>query len=203
MPRMLTVFLTMTLLSGRTTTPSGTAVDRLQKPAADHARALAGDDIAAMLPVQLGSGVNLLGYYMFHGGRNPVREGGPALEESSLSGGYNDTPRINYDFQAPLGPEGQQRPVMGKMRPWHYFLAEHGPRLATMTPRRPERTPGQPRHPDPGRRAKLAARRNRPAQRQNAHRPRRRAQAYGRHAEQGGGTASRSQRPLHLLRRPG
>lgn len=99
------------------------------------------DDIAAMLPVQVGSGVNLLGYYMFHGGRNPVREGGPALEESSLSGGYNDTPRINYDFQAPLGPEGQQRPVMGKMRPWHYFLAEHGPRLATMTPRRPERTP--------------------------------------------------------------
>lgn len=31
-----------------TTTPSGTAVDRLQKPAADHARALAGDDVNAM-----------------------------------------------------------------------------------------------------------------------------------------------------------
>ncbi len=99
------------------------------------------DDITAMLPVQIGSGVNLLGYYMFHGGRNPVRVGGPALEESSLSGGYNDTPRINYDFQAPLGPDGQQRPVLGQLRPWHYFLAEHGPRLAVMTPRPPERTP--------------------------------------------------------------
>jgi hypothetical protein len=99
------------------------------------------DDITAMLPVQVGSGVNLLGYYMFHGGRNPVRVGGPALEESTLSGGHNDTPRISYDFQAPLGPDGQQRPVLTQMRPWHYFLAEHGPRLALMTPRRPAVTP--------------------------------------------------------------
>ena len=38
----------MTLLSGCVTTPSGTAVDRLQKPAADHARALAGDDVNDM-----------------------------------------------------------------------------------------------------------------------------------------------------------
>ena len=40
----------MTLLCAAscTTTPSGTAVDRLQKPAANHARALAGDDVNAM-----------------------------------------------------------------------------------------------------------------------------------------------------------
>ena len=31
---------------------------------------IAPDDIAAMLPVELGSGVNLYGYYMFHGGQN-------------------------------------------------------------------------------------------------------------------------------------
>ena len=99
------------------------------------------DDIAAMLPVQIGSGVNLFGYYMFHGGRNPVGAGGTGLEESTLSGGYNDTPRISYDFQAPLGPDGQQRPVLTKLRPFHYFLREHGPRLATMTVRAPERLP--------------------------------------------------------------
>lgn len=102
------------------------------------------DDIASMLPVQLGSGVNLLGYYMFHGGRNPVGAGGTGLEESTHSGGYNDTPRINYDFQAPLGPDGQQRPVLAKLRPFHYFLRDYGPRLATMTVRQPERAPAGP-----------------------------------------------------------
>ena len=99
------------------------------------------DDIASMLPVQLGSGVNLLGYYMFHGGRNPVGAGGTGLEESSLSGGYNDTPRISYDFQAPLGPDGQQRPVLAKLRPFHYFLRDYGAQLAPMTVRQPERVP--------------------------------------------------------------
>jgi beta-galactosidase len=102
------------------------------------------DDIGAMLPVQIGSGVNLLGYYMFHGGRNPVGMGGTGLEESTLSGGYNDTPRINYDFQAPLGPDGQQRAVLTKLRPFHYFLRDYGARLATMTVRQPERTPASP-----------------------------------------------------------
>ncbi|RZJ02815.1 MAG: glycoside hydrolase family 35, partial [Rubrivivax sp.] len=102
------------------------------------------DDIAAMLPVQLGSGVNLFGYYMFHGGRNPVGTGGTGLEESTLSGGYNDTPRISYDFQAPLGPDGQQRPVLTKLRPFHYFLRDYGAQLATMTVRQPERSPANP-----------------------------------------------------------
>ncbi|MFG6430699.1 beta-galactosidase [Roseateles sp. LYH14W] len=102
------------------------------------------DDIAAMLPVQIGSGVNLLGYYMFHGGRNPVGAGGTGLEESTLSGGYNDTPRISYDFQAPLGPDGQQRPVLAKLRPFHYFLRDYGAQLATMTVRQPERSPATP-----------------------------------------------------------
>ena len=95
------------------------------------------DDIAAMLPAQLGSGVNLLGYYMFHGGRNQVGAGGTGLEESSLSGGYNDTPRISYDFQAPLGPDGQQREVLTRLRPFHLFLRDYGARLAPMTVRQP------------------------------------------------------------------
>jgi beta-galactosidase len=96
-------------------------------------------DIASMLPVQLGSGVNLVGYYMFHGGRNPVAS--PSLEESSQSGGYNDTPAINYDFQAPLGPDGQQRPVLTHLRPFHLFMRDFGDRLAPMTVRKPERVP--------------------------------------------------------------
>lgn len=99
------------------------------------------DDIAAMLPVQLGSGLNMVGYYMFHGGRNPLGLGGTTMEESTLSGGYNDTPAINYDFNAPLGPDGQQRPVLARLRPFHYFLQDFGARLAPMTVRKPEVTP--------------------------------------------------------------
>jgi hypothetical protein len=102
------------------------------------------DDIASMLPVQLGSGVNLMGYYMFHGGRNPLSLGGTGLEESSLSGGYNDTTMISYDFQAPLGPDGQQRKVLEKLRPFHLFLHDFGARLAPMTVRKPDHTPATP-----------------------------------------------------------
>lgn len=100
------------------------------------------DDIASMLPVQLGSGVNLLGYYMFHGGRNP--EGRTWLEESTATGGYNDLPLINYDFQAPLGPDGQEREVLQRLRPFHWFLHDFGSRLATMTVRKPELVPDGP-----------------------------------------------------------
>jgi hypothetical protein len=102
------------------------------------------DDIASMLPVQLGSGVNLMGYYMFHGGRNPLSLGGSGLEESTLSGGYNDTTMISYDFQAPLGPDGQQRKVLEKLRPFHLFLHDFGSRLAPMTVRKPDVSPAKP-----------------------------------------------------------
>jgi beta-galactosidase len=102
------------------------------------------DDIASMLPVQLGSGVNLMGYYMFHGGRNPLSLGGSGMEESTLSGGYNDTTMISYDFQAPLGPDGQQRKVLEKLRPFHLFVHDFGSRLAPMTVRKPDASPATP-----------------------------------------------------------
>ncbi|MFS2138725.1 beta-galactosidase [Duganella sp. Dugasp56] len=102
------------------------------------------DDIASMLPVQLGSGLNMMGYYMFHGGRNPMGLGGTSMEESTLSGGYNDTTMISYDFQAPLGPDGQQRKVLEKLRPFHLFLHDFGSRLAPMTVRKPDAAPATP-----------------------------------------------------------
>lgn len=97
------------------------------------------EDIAAMLPVQLGSGVNLYGYYMFHGGRNPA--GNTTLEENDLLGGYNGLPIINYDFQAPFGQYGQPHEVLNQIRPWHAFLNAFGDRLAPMTVHRPETEP--------------------------------------------------------------
>ena len=100
------------------------------------------DDIGAMLPVQLGSGVNLYGYYMFHGGRNP--QGHTTLEESTLIGGYNDTPIISYDFQAPLGQYGTQHESLGRIRRVHHFLDEFGSSLATMGVHAPVRLPASP-----------------------------------------------------------
>jgi len=87
------------------------------------------DDIAAMLPVQLGSGVNLYGYYMLYGGRNPP--GDMSGQESTATGGYNDLPIVNYDFQAPFGANGEARAVLGKLRPLHLFLRRWGSELAT------------------------------------------------------------------------
>ncbi|MDF7814961.1 beta-galactosidase [Hymenobacter sp. YC55] len=94
------------------------------------------DDVAAMLPVQLGSGVNLYGYYMFHGGRNP-RGKRTFLQESTRTNSYNDLPRFGYDFQAPLGETGAESPLFGRLKLVHYFLNEFGPLLAPMTPHAP------------------------------------------------------------------
>ena len=92
-------------------------------------------DVAAMLPVQLGSGANLYGYYMFHGGQlSPTHD---EVQENTAIGGYNDLPMINYDFQAPLGAYGQEHPVMGALRPIHFFLNAFGSRLAPMAVHRP------------------------------------------------------------------
>lgn len=101
---------------------------------------LAPADVASMLPVQLGSGVNLYGYYMFHGGRNP--QGKLSwLQESSRTNSYNDLPRIGYDFQAPLGETGAESPLFAQLKLVHYFLNEFGSLLAPMTPHAPQIQP--------------------------------------------------------------
>ncbi|HEY0308377.1 MAG TPA: beta-galactosidase [Acidobacteriaceae bacterium] len=101
------------------------------------------DDIAAMVPVMLGSGVNLLGYYMFHGGRNP--EGGAiTLQESQRTGYPTDVPVKSYDFQAPLGEFGQQRESLRKLKLIHYFLNDFGGSLAPMAPHAPSVVPADP-----------------------------------------------------------
>jgi beta-galactosidase len=97
---------------------------------------LAPADVAAMLPVQLGSGVNLYGYYMFHGGRNP--QGKLSwLQESSRTNSYNDLPRIGYDFQAPLSETGAETPLFAQLKLVHYFLNDFGGLLAPMLPHAP------------------------------------------------------------------
>jgi beta-galactosidase len=101
------------------------------------------DDIAAIAPVMLGSGVNLLGYYMFHGGVNP--DGGSiTLEESQRVSDATDVPEKSYDFQAPLGAFGQERASLRKLKLVHYFLNDFGAELAPMTTRVPAEVPSGP-----------------------------------------------------------
>jgi beta-galactosidase len=101
---------------------------------------LSADDTAAMLPVELGSGINWYGYYMFHGGeQSPDHDA--ELQESTASGYPNDMPLIDYDYQAPLGAFGQQRESLNKIRPVHYFLNSFGAGLAPMQAHKPDVAP--------------------------------------------------------------
>jgi beta-galactosidase len=98
------------------------------------------DDIAAMVPVMVGSGVNLYGTYMFQGGENP--EGRlSTLQESQATGYPNDVPVKSYDFQAPLGEFGQERTSFRKLKVFQYFLNEFGEELAPMMVHAPDSVP--------------------------------------------------------------
>ncbi len=68
--------------------------------------------IDALANTKLGSGCNLLGYYMYKGGTNPTGRRTPYLNESQVS-------KISYDYQAALGEFGQVRESYGRLRPLH------------------------------------------------------------------------------------
>jgi hypothetical protein len=105
-------------------------------------------DITAMVLTRLGSGGNMPGYYVFHGGRNPDGRLS-TLQESQDSpySNYNDLPVKNYDFFAPLGQYNQVRPHYHWLRRLHLWLGDSGSRLAELPARFPS---GEA--PAPGRR---------------------------------------------------
>lgn len=92
------------------------------------------EDTYSMALVKLGSGSNLLGYYMYHGGTNPESTTGISLNETqrTLGTANNDLPVKNYDFQAPLGEFGQTLPQYYTLRPLHLFMHDFGELLAPM-----------------------------------------------------------------------
>ena len=98
------------------------------------------NDIAAIVPVMLGSGVNLYGTYMFQGGENPDGKL-TTLEESQETGYPNDLPIKSYDFQAPLGEFGEERASFRKLKVFQYFLNDFGAELAPMTVHAPDTLP--------------------------------------------------------------
>jgi hypothetical protein len=90
-------------------------------------------DTEAQAFCALGSGANLLGYYMYHGGTNPDgRE--TTLQESRASGSPNDLPVKSYDFQAPIRENGMFSQAGMRLVKLHLFLHDFGALLAPARP---------------------------------------------------------------------
>lgn len=90
------------------------------------------EDAYSLAVVKLGSGSNLLGYYMYHGGTNPESDIYLNEVQRSPATNYNDMPVKNYDFQAPLGEFGQTYPHYYTLRKLHLFMQDYGDVLAPM-----------------------------------------------------------------------
>ncbi|MBQ3761239.1 MAG: beta-galactosidase [Clostridia bacterium] len=88
-------------------------------------------DAYALSLVKLGSGNNLIGYYMYHGGENKIGKYS-TLNETRASGYPNDYPILNYDYQTALSQYGQSNGQYGLLNMLHLFAQDFGDRLAPM-----------------------------------------------------------------------
>ncbi len=99
-------------------------------------------DIDSTTLVKLGSGSTSPGYYMYHGGTNPLGRLSTLMEDQSTAmTHWNDMPVLNYDFQAPLGQYGQIRPHYHRLRRLHLFLQSFGAALARTAVALPDQRP--------------------------------------------------------------
>lgn len=71
---------------------------------------------------KLASGAVWLGYYMYHGGRNPQDK---PMQESRRTFYPNDYPIVDYDFQAPISKDGEVRGHADRLRLMHIFLSQN------------------------------------------------------------------------------
>ena len=95
---------------------------------------MSGNEAMPLAICKLGSGSNLPGYYMYHGGTNPYcAEHTMAETQATKVTNYNDMPYMSYDFQAPLGEMGQPNlNAFHQTRLLHQFLADWGEMLSQM-----------------------------------------------------------------------
>ena len=99
-------------------------------------------DIYAMSLVKIGSGSNLPGYYMYHGGTNPMGKFHTMNEKQDTRYmNHNDLPAVTYDFQTPLAQFGQINGHYHWLRRTHQFLADFGDALSHMDLNLPEDAP--------------------------------------------------------------
>ncbi len=90
-------------------------------------------DTEGMALCRLGEGANMIGYYMYHGGSQPLGVTGRLVE--------GDMPLISYDFQAPLGEFGKTNASYYHLKRLHWFIRDFGQDLAPMVPSLPENQP--------------------------------------------------------------
>lgn len=101
---------------------------------------ISGREAMPLAICKLGSGSNLPGYYMYHGGTNPIYYPTGSNEPSTMAEtqaspvtNYNDMPWVTYDFQSPLGEMGQPNPTSFHQTRWlHQMLADWGEELSQM-----------------------------------------------------------------------
>lgn len=95
---------------------------------------ISGNEAMPLAICKLGSGSNLPGYYMYHGGTNPYNPAHTMAEtQASTVTNYNDMPYMSYDFQCPLGEMGQPNlNAFHQTRLLHQFLADWGEELSQM-----------------------------------------------------------------------
>jgi beta-galactosidase len=94
------------------------------------------NSIASVALSKLADGNNMPGYYMYQGGINPEGKLSYLQEDHP-----NRMPVKDYDFQAPLGLNGQVREHYRLLREQHLFLEEFGLALARMVPFFPDKRP--------------------------------------------------------------
>lgn len=90
------------------------------------------EDTAAMAFSKLAGGSNMLGFYMYHGGTNPVGKLS-TLQESVESGSFYDVPELSYDFQAPIREYGQISETCRELKLFSMFFHAFGSDFCKMT----------------------------------------------------------------------
>lgn len=99
-----------------------------------------GADNAGHIVSVLGAGANLIGYYMYHGGINPVGKYS-WLNEAQKIGGNTTVPRKSYDFDACINEAGKINESFGVLKKYHHMMTAFGEELAAACVALPDTLP--------------------------------------------------------------
>ena len=91
-------------------------------------------DGLGMMTAKLGSGSNLLGYYIFAGATQFSGLLHSTEEEQEETGYWTRVPLKSYDFQAAIRESGEISPAYREVKKLHYLVDEAGSRIAPMMP---------------------------------------------------------------------
>lgn len=100
-----------------------------------HRRPVIGPlDGMGMIMSKIGSGGNLLGYYVYAGGSNPLGVYNTMEENKEETGYWCGLSPVSYDFQAAIRENGTLNSSYYEVKKLNYFLLEYGHLLAPMEP---------------------------------------------------------------------